>query len=347
MGSDKSVSIGLGNGIQRFTRTLVEGDEGDLGDENSHTEGEWLVDLMIGSKLTYLSLQGHSSKTSVVAVEPLIVNGNSMNNDQKDANAFSKHFTEGNKVPRVPIADPRMRRLRKALERRLKASNRTFEKGKATGLDGVTQEIIDHLGPKAKGTLFNLFNRMRRCGKLPRAWHTATVPNTLKKGKSATLAEKLLPNLPHICDQNDHKAYGERSAVPINLEKAYDQVMLQEHGITGRTYGWLKEFFTERFIRTRVKGTLSRTRSLADKLPQGNAISCTLFLIFMNNIDVAVRTSYADDIILQQQDIDIDNATEANNKYLASRKRFYKSWNIHINMSKTAYTTLSLSNPVL
>ncbi|GFN94432.1 reverse transcriptase-like protein [Plakobranchus ocellatus] len=67
------------------------------------------------------------------------------------------------------------------------------------------------------------------------------------------------------------------------------EVRLQEHGITGRMYGWLKAFLTELFIRTQIKGTLSRTRPLADRLPQGSARSCTLFLIFMNNIATRCR----------------------------------------------------------
>ncbi|GFO14597.1 RNA-directed DNA polymerase from mobile element jockey [Plakobranchus ocellatus] len=107
---------------------------------------------------------------------------------------------------------------------------------------------------------------------------------------------------------------------------------------------WLKAF------RTRIKGTLCRTRPLADGLPQGSALSCTLFLIFMNNISDAVRTpnrlSYADDIVLWQQDTDIDKATEAINRDLASLKRFCERWKMWINTGKTVYTTFSLSNPV-
>ncbi|GFO00515.1 reverse transcriptase [Plakobranchus ocellatus] len=87
------------------------------------------------------------------------------------------------------------------------------------------------------------------------------------------------------------QAKSHTAAIFVDLEKAYDrvrraglQVRLQEHGITGRMYGWLKAFLTERFIRTRIKETLSRTRSPEDGLLQENAFSCTLFLIFMNNI---------------------------------------------------------------
>ncbi|GFN82320.1 enoyl coa hydratase 1, peroxisomal [Plakobranchus ocellatus] len=98
-----------------------------------------------------------------------------MNTGRKEANAFNKHFSKVNTVPRNPVADPRMRRLRKALEQRPTASNRTFEAeftvtkldialrkgkpGRAPGLNGVKQEMLFQLGPKAKCILLNLFNR--------------------------------------------------------------------------------------------------------------------------------------------------------------------------------------------
>ncbi|GFO13158.1 RNA-directed DNA polymerase from mobile element jockey-like [Plakobranchus ocellatus] len=148
---------------------------------------------------------------------------------------------------------------------------------------------------------------------------------------------------------NAWQAKSHTVAVFVDLEKAYDrvwrtglEVRLQEHGITGRMYRWLKAFLTERFIRTRIKGSLSRTRPLADGLPQGSALSCTLFLIFMNNIGNAIHTlnrlSYADDLILWQQDTDIDKATEAVNRDLASLKCFCERWKMRINTGKTAYT---------
>ncbi|GFO44645.1 reverse transcriptase [Plakobranchus ocellatus] len=361
-----------------------------------------------------------SGRGNTARVEPLIVNGTEMNTDRREADAFNKHLSKVNTVPRDPIADPRMRRLRKALERRPTASNCTFETeftvteldialrkgkpGKAPGLDGVTQEMIFQLSPKAKSVLLNLFNLTWKSGELPRAWRTAVLVPILKKGKCATAAGSYRPisltsvisktmermvnaRLYHYLEQRaclDESQSGFRRhrttvdqlvrftqsvinawqskshtvAVFVDLEKAYDrvwrtglEVRLQEHGITGRMYRWLKAFLTERFIRTRIKGTLSRTRPLADGLPQGSALSCTLFLIFMNKIGNAVHTpnrlSYADDLVLWQKDTDIDKATEAINRDLASLKCFCERWKMRINTGKTAFTIFSLSNPVL
>ncbi|GFO00932.1 hypothetical protein PoB_002743700 [Plakobranchus ocellatus] len=50
-----------------------------------------------------------------------------MHTEQKEADTFNKHFSKVNTGPRDPVADPRMPRLRRALERRPIASNRTFE----------------------------------------------------------------------------------------------------------------------------------------------------------------------------------------------------------------------------
>ncbi|GFO33620.1 RNA-directed DNA polymerase from mobile element jockey [Plakobranchus ocellatus] len=78
------------------------------------------------------------------------------------------------------------------------------------------------------------------------------------------------------------------------------------------------------------QGDLVQYLASADGLPQGSALSCTLFLIFMN-------------IVLWQQDTDVEKATEAINQDLASLKR----WKMQINTGMTAYTTFSLSKPVL
>ncbi|GFN74722.1 RNA-directed DNA polymerase from mobile element jockey [Plakobranchus ocellatus] len=155
---------------------------------------------------------------------------------------------------------------------------------------------------------------------------------------------------------NAWQAKSHTVAVFVALKKAYNhvwrtglQVRLQEHGITGRMYGWSKAFFSESFICTRIKGTLSRTQPQVDGLPQGSALSCTLFLIFMNNIGNAVRTptrlSYTEDIVLWQQDTEVEKATEAINQDLASLKHFCKRWKMQINTGKTAHTIFFTQQP--
>ncbi|GFN74721.1 endonuclease/exonuclease/phosphatase [Plakobranchus ocellatus] len=108
------------------------------------------------------------------------------------------------------MADPRMRRLKKALEHRPMASNRPFEveftenkhnialwkgkTGKALGLNELMQEMLAHLGQSVKDTLLTLFNHTRRSGELLHAWRLGgCCTKILKKGKCAMAAESYRP----------------------------------------------------------------------------------------------------------------------------------------------------------
>ncbi|GFN74194.1 hypothetical protein PoB_000070000 [Plakobranchus ocellatus] len=148
-------------------------------------------------------------KGNTTRVEPLMVHGKANSTDRKEADAFTKHFSKVNKITRDLVAYSRLRRLKKALECRPTASNRTLKveftenklyiallkgrTGKALGQGGITQKILTHLGSSAKGALFNLFNRTWRSGELPRAWRTAVFVPILKKGKCVTAAESYRP----------------------------------------------------------------------------------------------------------------------------------------------------------
>ena len=85
---------------------------------------------------------------------------------------------------------------------------------------------------------------------------------------------------------------GEHSAaVFIDLQQAYDRVWrkglfmkMQNLGIQGKLYSWIKSFLTDRLIQTRINDTLSSKAVLEEGLPQGCSLSCTLFLIFINDL---------------------------------------------------------------
>ncbi|GFN96032.1 RNA-directed DNA polymerase from mobile element jockey-like, partial [Plakobranchus ocellatus] len=147
-------------------------------------------------------------------------------------------------------------------------------------------------------------------------------------------------------------------AVFIDLEKAYDKiwrtglfVKLQKLGVTGRMYNWIRSFLENRYIRTRVRGTLSSSRPVSEGLPQGSALSCTLFLCYVNdlqqNMASETRLAYADDLVLWQHSSDVEHAADALNKDLALLKQYCAHWKMSINTTKTVYSVFSNSNPVL
>ena len=126
---------------------------------------------------------------------------------------------------------------------------------------------------------------------------------------------------------------------------------LQRYGINGRMYNWLKGFFSNRYIRTKVNGVYSRTRPSKEGLPQGGALSCTLFLCFLN--DPSLRPSPPSIVCRlrttsqHQSDKNVDLATDALNRDLYELKRHCDQWCMQINTTKTVYNIYSNSREVL
>ena len=140
-------------------------------------------------------------KRTASGTEPLVVNGRTLLTARAEAEAFTRYYTrvEGSNSQ----ASKRMVDItRKEWERRPSVVNRTFhtdftiaelegalrksKKGKAPGRDGVTQEMLSHMGPKAKNAILRLYNRSWHGGTTPPAWRTAVVVPILKKGKKAS-----------------------------------------------------------------------------------------------------------------------------------------------------------------
>ena len=65
----------------------------------------------------------------------------------------------------------------------IEAAIRQLKCKKAPGPDGVTNDMIKHLGPAAKKTLLELFNESWKNGTVPALWKKATIIPIHKKGK--------------------------------------------------------------------------------------------------------------------------------------------------------------------
>jgi len=94
----------------------------------------------------------------------------------------------------------------------------------------------------------------------------------------------------------------------VDLKQAYDRVWrkglllkMQRTGVHGRMYARIKNFLTGRLIQTTVNRCMSSKQTLEEGLPQGSALSCTLFLIFINDLPKVLKYEkalYADDLAL-------------------------------------------------
>ena len=88
------------------------------------------------------------------------------------------------------------------------------------------------------------------------------------------------------------------TAVFVDLKQAYDRVWRKglcqkmiTTGIHGKLYKWLKTFLSDRTIQTRINDGLSSKAVLEEGLPQGSPLSCTLFLIYINDLAGDPQTS--------------------------------------------------------
>ena len=99
-------------------------------------------------------------------------------------------------------------------------------------------------------------------------------------------------------------------AVFFDLQKAYDTAWkfgiikkIHEYGLRGNLPIFLRNFLSNRCIKVRVGGCLSEDRPVEEGIPQGSVLSCSLFMIAINDICDAVpenvqKTLYVDDFTI-------------------------------------------------
>ena len=103
-------------------------------------------------------------------------------------------------------------------------------------------------------------------------------------------------------------------------------------------------------VATRYGRVTSRKRTLEQGLPQGSALSCTLFLAFINDLPNYLGSSnllFADDLAIWRTAKDATNLVETIQQDLTSVSCFAKLWGLEINCVKTVYFLLTLGIDVL
>ena len=146
------------------------------------------------------------------------------------------------------------------------------------------------------------------------------------------------------------------TAVFIDLQQAYDRVWrkgllfkMQNMGIKGKMYSWIKAFLSDRLIQTRLNDTLSSKAVLEEGLPQGSSLSCTLFLIFINDITdnlKCMKALFADDLVIWHSSNSTIIGQRRIQDDLMNLERYCNLWKLKINISKTVYTIFTNSHKV-
>ena len=140
----------------------------------------------------------------------------------------------------------------------------------------------------------------------------------------------------------------------VDLQQAFDRVWrkgllhkMREYGIHGNLYKWIKSFLTDRLIQTKVGNAFSSKKVLEEGLPQGSSLSCTLFLIFLNDLPKELKSEkgqYADDLSFWQTQNKVGTCAILLNEDLAKLERYCQKWKLKINYNKTVYTIFSKSS---
>ena len=146
------------------------------------------------------------------------------------------------------------------------------------------------------------------------------------------------------------------TAVFIDLQQAYDRVWrkgllmkMNNMGIHGKMLRWIHAFLTDRTIQTTVDGCTSSKKTLEEGLPQGSALSCTLFLIFINDLPPQIKISkalFADDLVIWTSEKYPILARAKLKKALATITTYCNLWKIKINKHKSVYSIFSRSHTI-
>ena len=78
-------------------------------------------------------------------------------------------------------------------EEEMEEAIRKLKKRKSPGPDGITNEMIQNLGPRSKKILLKILNCSWKTGTVPQCWREANMIPILKKGKDKTKAESYRP----------------------------------------------------------------------------------------------------------------------------------------------------------
>ena len=148
--------------------------------------------------------------------------------------------------------------------------------------------------------------------------------------------------------QNQHTV-----AVFVDLQQAYDRVWrkglfmkMTEAGIHGKLYNWIKDFLSNRTISTKINNSISSKEVQEEGLPQGSCLSCTLFLLFVNDLPDILQTEkalYADDLAMWYSTKHLPIAKNRLNEDLYSLNKYCEQWKLKINCTKTVYTIFTNS----
>jgi len=146
------------------------------------------------------------------------------------------------------------------------------------------------------------------------------------------------------------------TAIFVDLQQAYDRVWrkgllmkMKNAGIHGKIYKWIKDYLCDRTTSTKINNSFSSKEVQEEGLPQGSCLSCTLFLIYINDLPSVLQSEkamYADDLAIWYTSKHLPIASNRLNEDLESLDNFCKKWKLKVNCSKTVYSIFTNSSKI-
>lgn len=176
----------------------------------------------------------------------------------------------------------------------------------------------------------------------------ATHQHGFRKGHSTTTALHLIHN--QIQAGLNQKRPNHRTVmVALDLSKAFDTVStgqllddIERSRINVTTKRWLRSYIRGRYTYVEFRNNKSRLRKMKQGVPQGSAISPTLFNLYMSTMplppDDISLISYADDCTILATGPDFEQLCDDINVYLATLNTWFTERGLQLSTSKSTAT---------
>jgi hypothetical protein len=141
----------------------------------------------------------------------------------------------------------------------------------------------------------------------------------------------------------------------LDFAKAFDKVprerlleKLRAHGVQGRALNWIRNWLTGRKQRVVLNGKFSAWAEVLSGVPQGSVLGPILFLIFINDLDVAavmidILRKFADDTKLGQT-VSTPEERELLQQALDKLCEWSEKWGMEFNVKKCKVMHLGYNN---
>ena len=142
-----------------------------------------------------------------------------------------------------------------------------------------------------------------------------------------------------------------------DIAKAFDRVShrgllckLKTYGISDCMILWLRNFLSDRLIKTRVQSELSGYLPITSGVPQGSVLGPLLFLLYINDLPRVIQNDsrlFADDTSIIYEFDQVDDVTIRMNNDLRRISEWARTWLISFNAAKTKFMVISKSGNVV